>query len=300
MKKINIKNILVPIDFSPLSGRAIEVAQHLAQPFSATVHLVHVHEYHPMFDYMKPAAPIPTPLKAFRETAGQHIANDLEKLAKKYGVSGANCYIQEGASIFNEVCNVAGTINADLIVISTHGRTGLKHVVLGSTAERIVQHSPFPVLVVPSHPEVRVGQLTKARRVAENRAIDRRPLMVNMVRSGCDPPPLITHRFKLGQIVEAFKFLRQGADSRSRLAFYHSLRAGDARASRITQMVRALARGRGERSRCLSSATSTAEHPTGKAWHSQPADQVLAQLGSAMARTFRCGSGEAPCCAGPE
>ena len=163
MKKISIKNILVPIDFSPLSHRAIEVAQHLAQPFSATVHLVHVHEYHPLFDYMKPAAPIATPLKAFRETAGQHIASDLGKLAKKYGVSGANCYIQEGASIFNEVCNVAGTINADLIVISTHGRTGVKHVVLGSTAERIVQHSPFPVLVVPSHPEVRVGQLTKAR-----------------------------------------------------------------------------------------------------------------------------------------
>ena len=50
-----------------------------------------------------------------------------------------------------QICRRAQELGADLIVTSTHGRTGLKHVLLGSTAEYVVRHAPCPVLVVPSH-----------------------------------------------------------------------------------------------------------------------------------------------------
>lgn len=51
-------------------------------------------------------------------------------------------------SPFDEICNAARESDSDLIVIATHGRTGLKHVFLGSTAERVVRHAPCPVLIV--------------------------------------------------------------------------------------------------------------------------------------------------------
>jgi nucleotide-binding universal stress UspA family protein len=68
-------------------------------------------------------------------------------LTCEHGISSASCHVVGGGPAFDEICRVAQKIPADLIVMPTHGRTGLKHVFLGSTAERIVQHSPCPVLV---------------------------------------------------------------------------------------------------------------------------------------------------------
>jgi nucleotide-binding universal stress UspA family protein len=51
---------------------------------------------------------------------------------------------------FDEIVRAAGSLRADLIIIATHGYTGLKHVLMGSTAERVVRHAPCPVLVVRS------------------------------------------------------------------------------------------------------------------------------------------------------
>jgi hypothetical protein len=58
------------------------------------------------------------------------------------------------------ICEVARKEEADVIITATHGRTGFKHVLIGSTAEVVVRHAPCPVLVVPSHPEVRSAQLS--------------------------------------------------------------------------------------------------------------------------------------------
>ena len=55
--------------------------------------------------------------------------------------------VRDGAP-FDEICKAAKEIESDLIVIATHGYTGLKHVFLGSTAERVVRHAPCPVLIV--------------------------------------------------------------------------------------------------------------------------------------------------------
>ncbi len=148
MKKLSIRNILVPIDFSKMSIQAIDTAKRLARRFGATVHLAHVHglDYPAAF-----TAPMP-PFQSFsvvdyQQQMEQNVARRLSDLAKEYGLASANCHVQTGAPAFDEICGLAQEISADLIVTPTHGRTGLKHVFLGSTAERIVQHSPCPVFV---------------------------------------------------------------------------------------------------------------------------------------------------------
>ena len=75
------------------------------------------------------------------------LTGELEQLAVRFGLLPANCHVREGAPVFHEICRLADEINADLIVTPTHGHGGLKHLLLGSTAERIVQHSPAPVWV---------------------------------------------------------------------------------------------------------------------------------------------------------
>jgi nucleotide-binding universal stress UspA family protein len=148
MKTPSIRNILVPIDFSKLSIHAIKTAERLARRFAASVHLAHVRQFDYAAGFSAPAPPFaPFPLMKYEQDGEKRIVKELNALAREYGVSSGICHVLGGAPAFDEVCRVAKTIPADLIVMPTHGRTGLKHVFLGSTAERIVQHSPCPVLV---------------------------------------------------------------------------------------------------------------------------------------------------------
>ncbi|MGH8094079.1 MAG: universal stress protein [Chthoniobacterales bacterium] len=144
MKKPDIKTVLVPIDFSKLSGPAIEIAKDLARRFDASIHLVHVHEF-----YYSPGllAPVPLSVMTYRDDAATRRARRLRMLAKKNGLAPENCHFMAGAPTFQEICKLAGQIGADLIVMPTHGYTGITRFFGGSTAERIVQHSPCPVLV---------------------------------------------------------------------------------------------------------------------------------------------------------
>src|SRR5205814_10101138 len=77
----------------------------------------------------------------------QPALKERKRVATKCGVPSATWYVPSDAQPFDEICRLAQPIPADLVVMPTHGRTGLKHVFLGSTAERIVQHSSCPVLV---------------------------------------------------------------------------------------------------------------------------------------------------------
>jgi universal stress protein A len=74
----------------------------------------------------------------------------LKRLLERLGIDAGmidKTLVRHGVP-FNEISGTASTLKADLIVIATHGYTGLKHVFLGSTAERVVRHAPCPVLVV--------------------------------------------------------------------------------------------------------------------------------------------------------
>jgi nucleotide-binding universal stress UspA family protein len=146
---LKIQTILVPVDFSGESFRAVDFALALARRFGATVHLVHVYEGKPQFSSM-----VNTPelfsdpaieLFSDREIAGR-LKNEVQC---KFSIDlpRQDCHFRTGRPS-TEICAAAHKLNADLIVIATHGRTGLKHLTLGSTVEKTVRHAPCPVLVV--------------------------------------------------------------------------------------------------------------------------------------------------------
>src|SRR6516164_8284665 len=148
MKKLSIQNILVPIDFSKMSIHAIETAKRLGRRFNATIHLAHVHHWQYPADFVGPVISSGFLPESFEEHRNKQLAEELKTVARKSGLSPRDqTHLRTGASAFHEICKLAQKIPADLIVMPTHGYTGLKHVFLGSTAERVVQHSPCPVFV---------------------------------------------------------------------------------------------------------------------------------------------------------
>jgi len=143
--EFKIKRILVPIDFSECSKKALRYALALARQHSATLDLLYVvptppygaGEYGPV-DYGDLQ-------EELQENAARELGRTISEEVGKAAPAGP--IIRTGAAV-REIVDVARTIPADLIVISTHGRSGLKHVLLGSVAEQVVRHAPCPVLVV--------------------------------------------------------------------------------------------------------------------------------------------------------
>lgn len=141
---LKFKVIVVPLDFSPESKNALRYAAELAARVGAVMRLVHVVEPPPFLN----------------DLANVALARSDEEIAKEARVklqALAQAEIDELIPVqpevrigkpYREIVSLAGVIGADLIVIATHGYTGLKHALLGSTAERVVQHAPCPVLVV--------------------------------------------------------------------------------------------------------------------------------------------------------
>ena len=139
-----LKKILVPIDFSDCSKKALQYALPLAKQHEAAITLLYV---------------VPTPFTV-GEYGGVNYASleaDLRASADKQLATLAADEVRGRVAVDTlvstgppaaEIIEVAKRVLADLIVISTHGRTGLKHVFLGSVAENVVRHAPCPVLVV--------------------------------------------------------------------------------------------------------------------------------------------------------
>lgn len=151
MKKLRIKNILVPIDFSEMSIQTIKSAKKLARRFGAQIHLAHIQ------DAIYPAGFIAsTPMSTGEAIAIQRqnetcLLKALRNLAATLDLPPGNCHVLTTAPAFDAICRLVPILSIDLVVMPTHGRTGLRRLFLGSTAERIVQHSPVPVWVVRKH-----------------------------------------------------------------------------------------------------------------------------------------------------
>jgi nucleotide-binding universal stress UspA family protein len=143
---LQIRSVLVPVDFSAPSLRAVESALPLIKKFGADLHLVHVFATdHPFTGLVGMPFVLPE-LEIGRSLHGQ-----LKDVAQKYSIDvpPENLHVLKGRA-FEEICRVAHETGVDLIVIATRGNTGLKHLALGSTAERVVRHSSCPVLVMHS------------------------------------------------------------------------------------------------------------------------------------------------------
>ena len=145
-QRTKLGTILVPTDFSPESLKAIDYALSLLHNADGTLHLVHVHDV----DYSYAATSIlaTAPLISAGEVEA-FCRTELQKVAasRTSGGTEPTLHCRTGRA-FDEICKLAAEIKAELLVISTHGRTGLQHLVLGSTAERVVRYAPCPVLVV--------------------------------------------------------------------------------------------------------------------------------------------------------
>lgn len=145
-RRVRPARILVGVDFSAESGKAVKYAAALARRFGSALVLAHVIEpvpYPADFGYG------PVMLDFPGKDAVRKIRLRLATLAKKHSGSGVTVEteILNGA-IYNELVRAVRALDIDLIVIGTHGYTGLDHALMGSAAEKIVRHAPCPVLVV--------------------------------------------------------------------------------------------------------------------------------------------------------
>ena len=139
---LSLKNILVPIDFSTTSRKALRYAVPLAKQFGAKLTLLHVID---LPGYTGDPGYVGFDITETR----QDLQRRLSDWATRMVPTGIEVETLVECGIGSDsITSVARNRAADLIVITTHGYTGLKHVLLGSTAERVVRHAKCPVLVV--------------------------------------------------------------------------------------------------------------------------------------------------------
>ena len=148
---IDLRRILVPTDFSKHSENALKYAVAFAEKFGAELHLLHVVQDLALFipDAVAVAPPLAPPVAQFAAAA----RTALERVVQEHQLDRFSVHpeVREGTP-FYEIVRFAGERTIDLIVMGTHGHTGLVHVLLGSTAEKVVRKAPCPVLTV-RHPE---------------------------------------------------------------------------------------------------------------------------------------------------
>jgi nucleotide-binding universal stress UspA family protein len=149
MKPFDIKKILIPIDFSETSLLAIEHAGFTAQLFKADLVLLHVLEKHwESFSIISPELRISSPseLNNAIEKKLSEVAGDIQK---KYGVK--STYVTSTGNIFNEIHSVSKEHNVDLVVMGTHGTSGVVEFFIGSNTYKMVTQSECPVISVQAH-----------------------------------------------------------------------------------------------------------------------------------------------------
>jgi nucleotide-binding universal stress UspA family protein len=143
--------ILVPVDYSSHSRESVRVAANLAKRLGASIDIVHVWD-RPTY--------VPEGVMVKQEGQGQRSLSDLirENAEREMAEFRATLELPEGVEVTSRMCSgepaqklveEARTGGYDLIVVGTHGRAGVLHLLLGSTAERLIRLSPVPVLVVP-------------------------------------------------------------------------------------------------------------------------------------------------------
>jgi nucleotide-binding universal stress UspA family protein len=156
---MTFKNILIPIDFSDFSDKALEYALHLAEKYSAGITLFHA-------------------VVLFQDDVGEeerlHAYEDFVKKREEFIISQMDknrnkaknrditveTAIERGVNAADVILEYLDDRDFDLIVMGTHGRTGLKHMLLGSVSEKVVRLSPLPVLTIHrSIPEFRLKKI---------------------------------------------------------------------------------------------------------------------------------------------
>jgi nucleotide-binding universal stress UspA family protein len=144
-----LENILVPVDFSQYSREALESAHEIAQKVGAKITIIHVIErvIYPAF-YPEGYYPI----MDFEPTLHKQVLENIDTFFKQIPKLTAGKVVTAGRPS-DEIKNYAENNDMDLIIMATRGLSGLQHLIVGSTAERVVRASSIPVLTVRCHQE---------------------------------------------------------------------------------------------------------------------------------------------------
>ena len=139
------KKILVPVDFSPHSEAAVATAIDLARRYEAALTLIHV--------YQPPHLPPPDGYFVMSPAELTDLMSQNERRLEDIGRTARTAGLHVSTAVLSglpatEIVHRARAGDHDLIVIGTHGRTGFKHLLLGSVAEKVVQKAPCAVLAV--------------------------------------------------------------------------------------------------------------------------------------------------------
>lgn len=147
---VKVKRILVPTDFSPGAEAAVQWAMALGKVFGAEVTLLHVMDLRIPAIADLPGEMATVAMPDLLEQVRRESTDQTKKLAARF--PGAKTLLREGIPRAM-ILEVGAEVGADLIVMGTHGRTGLAHVFFGSVAEHVVRHSNVPVLTVRQRDE---------------------------------------------------------------------------------------------------------------------------------------------------
>ncbi|HVN22970.1 MAG TPA: universal stress protein [Syntrophorhabdales bacterium] len=140
------RNILVPLDFSDYTDEIMNIAVQIAVKFGSAIHLLHVI---PNMDYFTPYESFLSAesLVNIQRDIEREVGKDMEEVAQKIKDIPVTKEIHTGV-VSLEIIDYVRTEKIDLVVMGTHGRGGLEHILIGSVAEKVVRKSPCPVLTV--------------------------------------------------------------------------------------------------------------------------------------------------------
>ena len=141
-----IKKILLPTDFSEGSEAVVSYVLSLAGKYDAHIDILHIiHEFGDMTDFYVPHISYDVMEKEMEDAARNNMENFCRENIE--GKAKFEIHTRKGTP-FLEIIQAARDLNSDLIVMGTHGRTGIDHILFGSTAEKVVRKSPIPVMTV--------------------------------------------------------------------------------------------------------------------------------------------------------
>jgi nucleotide-binding universal stress UspA family protein len=141
------KKILVPLDGSELAKRGLEEAEKLAKFFEAEIVLFQVVPFMPIYGSPELVTPLIVDEKQ-KEAVEKYLATLVEEL-KKRGLR-VTATVRTGQQVAAEIIDFAKEVGADLIVMCTHGRSGITRWVLGSTAHKVLIRAETPILLIRS------------------------------------------------------------------------------------------------------------------------------------------------------
>ena len=139
------KKILCPVDFSEFTDEILSYAEIIAKRFDSELHLIHVI---PNLSYFTPYESFLTPenLVAIERNIEGEVGKDFDKITKKLEFPFKRI-IKTGVTSV-EIIDYIKQQGIELVVMGTHGRSGIEHILIGSVAEKVVRKSPCPVLTV--------------------------------------------------------------------------------------------------------------------------------------------------------